>query len=55
MKWQGEAKNKNPNAFEDQLKMFTKGTESDYDAFIKALGLLKLKGEKPVWDKLDFL
>ena len=35
--------------------MFAKGSDSDYDAFIKALGMLKLKSEKAAWDKPNFL
>ncbi|CAG9333007.1 unnamed protein product [Blepharisma stoltei] len=47
-----EEKNKYFDEFETQLRSLG-GT--DVDAFMRALGLMKLKGEEPAWSRLDFI
>eukprot|EP00360_Condylostoma_magnum_P000370 CAMPEP_0168316532 /NCGR_PEP_ID=MMETSP0210-20121227/16219_1 /TAXON_ID=40633 /ORGANISM="Condylostoma magnum, Strain COL2" /LENGTH=37 /DNA_ID= /DNA_START= /DNA_END= /DNA_ORIENTATION= len=33
--------------FEEQLRLI--GNQGDIDAFMKALGIMKLRGEQPAW------
>ena len=47
-----EEKNRMMTDFEDQMK--TLGGR-DADSFLKALGMMKLRGETPAWCKMDFL
>lgn len=39
--------------FDDKLKMLVK--EKDSEAFMKALGMMKLEGEQPVWSQVDMI
>lgn len=47
-----EEKNRYLDEFENQLRSLG---GNDTDAFMKALGLMKLKGEEPAWSRLDFI
>jgi Ca2+-binding EF-hand superfamily protein len=48
-----EEKSKKMDDFEEHLKAIATG--GDLNTFMKALGLMKLRGEEPAWSQLDFL
>lgn len=48
-----EEKSKRMDDFEEHLRAIATG--GDLNTFMKALGLLKLRGEEPAWSQLDFL
>jgi len=50
-----EQKEKSADLFEEQMKFFSKASESDQNAFRRALGMLKLQGDEPAWSRLQFL
>lgn len=37
------------------MKMFNLGNQRDRDYFLKALGVVKLKGDEPAWKRIEFI
>lgn len=48
-----EERDKKFGQLEDQMKLVSGG--GDLNEFMKAMGLMKLRGDEPAWSKLDFL
>mmetsp|Transcript_673 Transcript_673/g.619 ORF Transcript_673/g.619 Transcript_673/m.619 type:complete len:417 (+) Transcript_673:675-1925(+) len=50
-----EERDRNGAFMDDQMKMFNLGNQRDRDNFLKALGVVRLKGEEPAWKRIEFI